>query len=159
MLLSVLSHNVWSFISLRDAWSFICPLSLSVFVFFYLGILFVVTVEWCLIFMSVPLVFKVWGTDDSKIFYGKKSPKKKDQGSWMQCIWPKATRVSGLPRCLRGEESACQFRSHRRRRFDPWVGKIPRRRCQPSPVFLPGKSPTWRSLVGYSPVTATTTGV
>ena len=67
------------------------------------------------------------------------------------------TGSSGLPRCLRGEESACQFRSHRRRRFDPWVGKIPRRRCQPTPVFLPGKSPTWRSLVGYSPVTATTT--
>ena len=80
------------------------------------------------------------------------------KGSWMQCIWPKATRVSGLPRCLHGEESSCQFRSHRRRRFDPWAGKIPwRRRCQPTPVFLPGKPPTWRSLVGYSPITATTT--
>ena len=27
-------------------------------------------------------------------------------------------------------------------RFDPWVGKIPRRRAwQPTPVFLPGGSP------------------
>ena len=27
-------------------------------------------------------------------------------------------------------------------RFDPWVGKIPWRRAwQPTPVFLPGKSP------------------
>jgi len=33
-----------------------------------------------------------------------------------------------------------------------WVGKIPwRRKWQPTPVFLPGKSHGWRSLVGYSP--------
>ena len=26
--------------------------------------------------------------------------------------------------------------------FNPWVGKIPwRRKCQPTPVFLPGESP------------------
>ena len=36
--------------------------------------------------------------------------------------------------------------------FDPWVGKIPwRRKCQPTPAFLPRKSHRWRSLVGYSP--------
>ena len=36
--------------------------------------------------------------------------------------------------------------------FDPWVGKIPwRRKWQPIPVLLPGKSHGWRSLVGYSP--------
>ena len=35
--------------------------------------------------------------------------------------------------------------------FDPWVGKIPwRRKWQPSPVFLPGKSHRQRSLAGYS---------
>ena len=39
-----------------------------------------------------------------------------------------------------------------RPRFDPWVGKIPwRREWQPTPVFLPGESHGWRSLVGYSP--------
>ena len=33
-----------------------------------------------------------------------------------------------------------------------WVGKIPwRRKWQPTPVFLPGESHGWRSLVGYSP--------
>ena len=33
--------------------------------------------------------------------------------------------------------------------FDPWVGKIPwRRKRQPIPVFLPGKSQRERSLVG-----------
>ena len=37
-----------------------------------------------------------------------------------------------------------------RPRFDPWVGKIHwRRKWQPTPVFLPGESHGWRSLVGY----------
>ena len=36
--------------------------------------------------------------------------------------------------------------------FDPWVGKIPRRReWQCTPVFLPGESLGQRNLVGYSP--------
>ena len=36
--------------------------------------------------------------------------------------------------------------------FDPWVGKIPwRRKWQPTPVLLPGKSHGWRNLAGYSP--------
>ena len=40
----------------------------------------------------------------------------------------------------------------RRPRFYPWVGKIPwRRKWQPTPVLLPGKSHGWRSLVGYNP--------
>ena len=39
-----------------------------------------------------------------------------------------------------------------RPRFDPSVGKIPwRRKWHPTPVFLPGESHGWRSLVGYSP--------
>ena len=34
--------------------------------------------------------------------------------------------------------------------FNPWLGKIPwRRKWQPTPVFLPGESHGWRSLVGY----------
>ena len=36
--------------------------------------------------------------------------------------------------------------------FDPWVGKIPwRRKWQPTPLLLPGKSHGRRSLVGSSP--------
>ena len=36
--------------------------------------------------------------------------------------------------------------------FDPWVGKILwRRKWQPTPVFMPGKSHRQRGLVGYSP--------
>ena len=37
-------------------------------------------------------------------------------------------------------------------RFDPRVGKIPRRRkWQPTPVFSPGEPHGQRSLEGYSP--------
>ena len=53
------------------------------------------------------------------------------------------------PWWLSGKESACQCG---RCGFSPWVGKIPwRRKWQPTPVFLPGKSHGQRSLVGYSP--------
>jgi len=39
-----------------------------------------------------------------------------------------------------------------RDRFYPWVGKIPwRRKWQPAPVVLPGKSHRQRSLAGYRP--------
>ena len=41
----------------------------------------------------------------------------------------------------RGEESAYQCRRHKTIKFDPWVGKIPRKRkWQSTPIFLPGKS-------------------
>ena len=44
----------------------------------------------------------------------------------------------GLPWWLRGKESICQCRIYG---FDSWVGKIPwRKKWQPTPVFLPGKS-------------------
>ena len=40
----------------------------------------------------------------------------------------------------------------RRRRLNFWVGRIPwKRKWQPTPVILPGKSHSQRSLVGYSP--------
>ena len=47
------------------------------------------------------------------------------------------------------KESDCQCR---RCGFNPWVRKIPwRRKWQPTPVFLPGKSHRQRNLVGHSP--------
>ena len=56
-----------------------------------------------------------------------------------------------LPTWCSGKESACQSRRHRICSFDPWVGKIPwRRKWQPTPVFLPGKSHREKSLAGYS---------
>ena len=40
-----------------------------------------------------------------------------------------------------GREPACKCRRHKRRRFDPWVRKIPWRRAQqPIPIFLPRES-------------------
>ena len=52
----------------------------------------------------------------------------------------------------RGKEPTCQCRRHWRPWLDPWVRKILwRRKWQPTPVFLPGKSHGQRSLVGYSP--------
>ena len=36
--------------------------------------------------------------------------------------------------------------------FEPWVGKVPwKRKCQSTPVFVPGEPHGQRSLGGYSP--------
>ena len=57
--------------------------------------------------------------------------------------------VPRLPWWLRGQGICLQLG---RPGLGPWVGKIPRRRKWLStPVFLPGESHGWRSLVGYSP--------
>ena len=53
---------------------------------------------------------------------------------------------------LSGKESACQCMGHRRCRYNPWIGKISwRRKWQPAPEFMPGKSHGQRSLAGHSP--------
>ena len=57
--------------------------------------------------------------------------------------------LMGFPGVSGGKESACHGRRHQ---FNPWVGKIPRRKeWLPTPVFLPGEFHGWRSLAGYSP--------
>ena len=64
-------------------------------------------------------------------------------------VYDKFTAYDRLPWWLSGKESSCQCRRHG---FDPQVGKIPyRRKQQPTPLFLPGKSHGQRSLAGYSP--------
>ena len=73
-----------------------------------------------------------------------------DQNVWKEvCIVlskESLRRPSGLSWWLSGKESACHCRKHK---FDSWVRKIPwRRKWQPTPVFLPGKSHGQRSLVG-----------
>ena len=48
-----------------------------------------------------------------------------------------------------GKEFPCQYRIHRRFRFNLWVGKIPqRRKWQPTPVLLPEKLHEQKSLAG-----------
>ena len=60
--------------------------------------------------------------------------------------------ASGFPGGASGKAAACQCGRFKRRRFDPWVGKIPWRRVwQPTPVFVPGESHGQKSLEGYSP--------
>ena len=62
------------------------------------------------------------------------------------------TSMYRLPSWLSGKEPTCHCRSCRRRGFDPWIWKLPwRRKWQPTPVFLPGKSHGQRILAGYSP--------
>ena len=54
-----------------------------------------------------------------------------------------------LPWWLSSKESTCQCRRHG---FNSWARKIPwRKKWQPTPVFLPGKSHGHRSLAGCSP--------
>ena len=58
--------------------------------------------------------------------------------------------LAGLPCLVAQSQRICL--QCRRWRFDPWVRKILwRRKWQPSPVFLPGKSCGQRSLGVYSP--------
>ena len=58
---------------------------------------------------------------------------------------------TGFPGDNSGKESTCQWRRHKRLRFDPWVGKIPwKRKWQSAPVFLSRESFEQKSLVGYS---------
>ena len=67
-----------------------------------------------------------------------------------------STLKSGLPWKLNGKEYTCQCRR--------WVGiselgRFPvRKKWQPTPVFLPGKSLRQRSLVGYHPYGCKPTG-
>ena len=60
--------------------------------------------------------------------------------------------AQATPGSTSGKEPTCQSRRHKRHGLIPWVGKIPwRRKWQPTPVFLPGKSRGKKSLVDYSP--------
>ena len=71
---------------------------------------------------------------------------------WKTTIWYYIYQWSGFPVGASGKETPCQYRRYKRRGLDPFVGKITwRRKCQPSPIFLPGESHGQRSLVGYSP--------
>ena len=76
--------------------------------------------------------------------------------SGLKFLWPgdfffplKFRRMAvaeGLSMWASGKEPACQCRRRKRRKFNLWLGKIPRRRArQPIPVFLPGESPGQKS--------------
>ena len=61
----------------------------------------------------------------------------------------------GFPGGASSKELTCQCRRHKRREFDPWVGKMPwRRKWQPTPVFLPAKpmdrGAWWATVHGFA---------
>ena len=69
-------------------------------------------------------------------------------------LCPPLILITSLKRTspMTGGKECLPSRSCRRCRLDPWVGEILwRRKWQPTPVFLPGKSQGQRSLEGYSP--------
>ena len=67
-------------------------------------------------------------------------------------IWWNIRLFHRLSPWLSRKRTHLQCRRCRRQDFDPSVGKIPwKRKRQPTPVFLLGKSLWLRSLVGYSP--------
>ena len=54
-----------------------------------------------------------------------------------------------FPGGANSKEPTCQCMRHKRCGFDPWGGKIPwRRKCQFTPVFLPGES-LWTEEPGW----------
>ena len=56
--------------------------------------------------------------------------------------------MQGFPGGASGKERDCQSRRRKRGGFDPWVGKISRRRAwQPRPPFWLGESP-WTEEAG-----------
>ena len=67
------------------------------------------------------------------------------------------TSIDIFPLCWNGhndiaQESLLWLSKYGRPRLNPWDRKILwRRKWQPTPVFLPGKSYGWRSLMSYSP--------
>ena len=84
------------------------------------------------------LVFCILITEDYFNFF---------KGTSLKKILKKRKKKKGLLKWLSGKESICQCR---RWGFSPQVGKIPwRRKQQPTPVLLPGKSQGQKSLVGY----------
>ena len=64
--------------------------------------------------------------------------------NWSDLIWE-------LPKWFSGNESASEWRSHRRHWLNPGVRRVLwRRKWQPTSVFLPGKSHRQRSLACYN---------
>ena len=96
--------------------------------------------------MALPRIFyplSEWHISNCQIYFVNRVAK-----SWIQVY----VLYYGFLGGTSGKESACQCRRHKRCGFHPWIGKIPwRRKWQPIPVFLPGKSHGQRRLAGYSP--------
>ena len=77
-----------------------------------------------------------------------------DRLRFHSCLFPVCPIIyRGLPRWRSGEESIYECSGLR---FNPWVGKVSRRRKQrPTQVFLPGKCQWQASVAGWNPWSCT----
>ena len=77
-----------------------------------------------------------------------RTPWTEEPGRLQSTHWDDRGFLSGAS----GEEPACQCRRHKRRRFDPWVGKIPWKRNGYSFQYSCLENSMDRGdLAGYSP--------
>ena len=61
-----------------------------------------------------------------------------EMGAWMKNQEEAHLQTRGLPRWRHGKEPTGPCRRRKRRRFNPWVGKIPwRNTWQPTPAIIP----------------------
>ena len=68
----------------------------------------------------------------------------------LRALYPSSTSINGFPGGSGIKNPSAAYNAGDMSLT--WVGKILwRRKWQPTPVFLPGKSQRWRILVGYSP--------
>ena len=95
--------------------------------------------------MEIPILYRHYFLNTDIILISPNKENKADLSFQKPQV---ETRIYlGLPRWLTWKEHTYKCR---RRKFDPWVGKIPcKRKWQPTLVFLPGKFHGQRSLVGY----------
>ena len=99
-------------------------------------------------------------TDDFVLWYWRRFltvpwTGRRSNQSILQGINPEYPLEGLMPRtsflAQSSKEHACQCSRHQRCGFDPWAKKIWKRKWQPTPVFLPGKSHGQKSLMSYSP--------
>ena len=76
-----------------------------------------------------------------------------EEPSRLQSMWAQESWIwlSGTSQVALVVKNLPANAGNERRRFDPWVRRIPWRAWQPTLVFLPGESHGQRSLAGYSP--------
>ena len=110
--------------------------------------------------MGQTVSWTAWGIprEHSKYWGWKKVTRTWQERDWdcerkLQILDSRVRQMCGnlaSPGGASGKEPACQYRRHKRRRFDSWAISW-RRAQQPTPVFLPGEYHGQRSLSGCGP--------
>ena len=112
------------------------------------------TQRWLLLYLHLPNLMSMSSLSKGLIIFTKHflNTSQCHPLQWLSSISRVNIKLNHVNLCgASGKGPACQCRRHKRHGFDTWVGKILRKRkWQPSPVFLPGKSHGQTSLAGYS---------